>query len=201
MSKGDETRQRIVAKAAVIFNTRGFEGSSIQDVMEATGLEKGGIYRHFANKEELATAAFDYAWRGVYDARIAGIDLPANSVDKLKRFIDNFTKQRSAVAGGCPLLNTAIDSDDGNPLLRARAAKAFAQWRDRLAKIIREGRRKNEIRSAIVPKQLSTFIVGTLEGALMVCRLERDRTALEEAQKFLVSYLDTMVRMQRGKRS
>jgi TetR/AcrR family transcriptional repressor of nem operon len=161
----------------------------------------GGIYRHFANKEELATAAFDYAWRGVYDARIAGIDLPANSVDKLKRFIDNFTKQRSAVAGGCPLLNTAIDSDDGNPLLRARAAKAFAQWRDRLAKIIREGRRKNEIRSAIVPKQLSTFIVGTLEGALMVCRLERDRTALEEAQKFLVSYLDTMVRMQRGKRS
>ena len=46
-SKGQETRQRILAEAAAIFNQRGYEGCSIQAIMEATGLEKGGIYRHF----------------------------------------------------------------------------------------------------------------------------------------------------------
>ena len=61
MSKGEETRLRIVAEAAPLFNQRGYEGCSIQDIMDATGLEKGGIYRHFESKEELAAEAFDFA--------------------------------------------------------------------------------------------------------------------------------------------
>ena len=44
------SRQRIVAEAATLFNQRGFEGGSMADLMEATGLEKGGIYRHFSTK-------------------------------------------------------------------------------------------------------------------------------------------------------
>ena len=62
ISKGDKTRQRIIAEAAAIFNQRGYEGCSIQAIMAATGLEKGGIYRHFDSKEDLAAEAFDYAW-------------------------------------------------------------------------------------------------------------------------------------------
>ena len=53
MSKGEETRQRIIAQAAPLFNQLGYEGCSLQDIMDATGLEKGGIYRHFGSKEEL----------------------------------------------------------------------------------------------------------------------------------------------------
>jgi TetR/AcrR family transcriptional repressor of nem operon len=60
-SKGHKTRERIVAEAANLFYQHGFEGSSMSDVMAATGLEKGGIYRHFSSKEELAAEAFNYA--------------------------------------------------------------------------------------------------------------------------------------------
>ena len=52
MTKGEQTRQRIVKEAAPIFNRRGYEGSSLSDLMKATGLKKGGIYRHFSSKEE-----------------------------------------------------------------------------------------------------------------------------------------------------
>jgi AcrR family transcriptional regulator len=62
MSKGDQTREKIIAKAAELFNQRGLEGTSMADLMEATGLEKGGIYRHFPSKEAVAAEAFDYAW-------------------------------------------------------------------------------------------------------------------------------------------
>ena len=61
MGKGELTRERIIAQAAPLFNQRGFAGCSMQDVMEATGLEKGGLYRHFSSKEELAAEAFRYA--------------------------------------------------------------------------------------------------------------------------------------------
>ena len=63
MRKGEQTRQEIIRKAAPIFNQRGYHGAALSDLMKATGLEKGGIYRHFDSKEQLAAEAFDYAWR------------------------------------------------------------------------------------------------------------------------------------------
>ena len=59
-TKGERTREGIVAAAAPLFNQRGYAASSMSDVMAATGLEKGGIYRHFESKDELALAAFDH---------------------------------------------------------------------------------------------------------------------------------------------
>jgi TetR/AcrR family transcriptional repressor of nem operon len=56
--KGEQTRQDIIRKAAPIFNQKGYDGAALSDLMRATGLEKGGIYRHFESKEELAGDAF-----------------------------------------------------------------------------------------------------------------------------------------------
>jgi len=201
MSKGGKTRQRIVAEAATLFNQRGFEGGSMADLMEATGLEKGGIYRHFSTKEELAAEAFDYAWQAATDVWMQDLDSIPNSVDKLKRFMTNFIERRPSVPGGCPLLNTAIDADDGNPILRERARKALHQWQDRLSEIVRVGLKKREIRSGVDPKKLVTLIIGSLEGALMVSRLERNREALLDTQAHLESYLDSEVRLSPGGRN
>lgn len=200
MSKGEKTRQRIVAEAASLFNQRGFEGGSMADLMEATGLEKGGIYRHFSTKEELAAEAFDYAWQSAIDVRMQDLDSIPNSIDKLKRFVTNFVERRPSVPGGCPLLNTAIEADNGNPILRERARKALHQWRDRLSEIVSTGLKRKEIRSGVDPRKLATLIIGSLEGALMISRLERDRDVLLEAQSHLQSYLEAEVRLlRRGK--
>jgi TetR/AcrR family transcriptional repressor of nem operon len=197
MSKGEETHQRIVTEAATLFNQRGFEGGSISELMEATGLEKGGIYRHFSSKEELAAQAFDYAWRAASDARMHDLDVVPNSVDRLKRFVANFVERRSSVPGGCPLLNTAIDADDGNPVLRERARKALREWRDLLSSIISTGVERKEIRRGVDAKKLATLIISCVEGALMISRLERDREALLAAQSHLERYLETEVRLSR----
>jgi len=62
MSKGTQTRTMILERSAPLFNQQGFFGASLSDIMHATGLEKGGIYNHFASKEQLALEAFDYAF-------------------------------------------------------------------------------------------------------------------------------------------
>jgi TetR/AcrR family transcriptional regulator, transcriptional repressor for nem operon len=193
-TKGEQTRQRIVAEAAQLFNQRGYEGSSLLDVMQATGLEKGGIYRHFASKEELAAEAFDYAWRQASELRSQYLNEIGNSVDKLKQFIVNFVERRSGVPGGCPLLNTAVDADDGNPVLRERAGKALQSWQARLSAIVKKGMEEGEIKPETDPKKLADLIISCLEGSLMISRLERSDKALRSAQAHLETHLEANVR-------
>jgi TetR/AcrR family transcriptional repressor of nem operon len=167
--------------------------------MEATGLEKGGIYRHFDSKQELAGEAFDHAWKLVTDTRFEGIDDIPNTVDRLRQFLRNFKKRRvGLVPGGCPLLNTAIESDDGNLQLRNKARHALHSWLDRLQSIVEEGRQKGEIRSDIDAGELATLIITTLEGSLMVSRLKRKGDPLTLACRHLEEYVEANVRARRS---
>jgi TetR/AcrR family transcriptional regulator, transcriptional repressor for nem operon len=194
MRKGLQTRQDIIRKAAPIFNQRGYEGAALSDLMKATGLEKGGIYRHFDSKEQLAAEAFDYAWRETLHARIHDLDAIPNAVDRLKRLLTNFVERRGVIPGGCPLLNTAIDTDDGNFVLRERARKALRSWRDYLASIVRAGIKARQIRPGIDPAELATLIIAALEGAVMVYRMERTEETLRAMRTHLESYLESQVR-------
>jgi TetR/AcrR family transcriptional regulator, transcriptional repressor for nem operon len=195
MRKGEETRRQIIRKAAPIFNQKGYEGAALSDLMAATGLEKGGIYRHFKSKQELAAEAFDYAWNLSLDTRFQGTEAISNTVDRLKQIVRNFWKRRAGlVPGGCPLLNTAIDSDDGNLQLREKARRALSSWLERLRAVIEEGQRRGEIRGDIDSTELATLIVSTLEGSLMVSRLQRNDDPRDWASRHLEDYLETKVR-------
>ena len=194
MRKGERTRQEIIRKAAPIFNQRGYDGAVLSDLMRATGLEKGGIYRHFSSKEALAAEAFDYAWRETLHARTDGLDTISNTVDRLKQLVANFVERRGTIPGGCPLLNTAIDTDDGNSVLRERARKALSGWRKYLISLINAGIKSREIRSKIDASKLATLIISSLEGAIMLSRLSRNDEALGAVQAHLGSYLEAEVR-------
>ncbi|HVY93124.1 MAG TPA: TetR/AcrR family transcriptional regulator [Bryobacteraceae bacterium] len=189
LTKGERTRQQIVEAAASLFNQRGYEGSTLSGLMEATGLEKGGIYRHFSSKEELAAEAFDYMWQTARELRLAGLE-GLTGVAWLKAYIGNFVNNRSPVAGGCPILNTAIDADDGNPMLRMKVTKALKSWRCRLRTVIEDGVAKGEIRQGVDARAAATLIVATLEGALMMSRIERTYEPLREVQRHLNAYID-----------
>jgi TetR/AcrR family transcriptional repressor of nem operon len=194
VSKGEKTRQWIVKQAAEVFNRRGFEGASLSELMQATGLEKGGIYRHFDSKEELAVEAFGYAWRAALELRTHDLESVANTVDKLKLLIANFAGRVPAVPGGCPLLNTAIDTDDGNAALRGHARRALRQWANLLEAVIDSGIARGEIRADTDAKKLALLIISSLEGALAVSRLEQSRTALADIRDHLWGYLEAQVR-------
>jgi len=194
MRKGDQTRREIIRRAAPIFNQKGYDGAALSDLMRATGLEKGGIYRHFDSKQELAGEAFDHAWKLAMDARFEGTQKIPNTVDRLKQIIRNFRDRTGIVPGGCPLLNTAVDSDDGNPKLRAKAQQALSSWLHRLEAIVEEGKRRREVRSAVDSAELAMLIVSTLEGSNMIRRLQKKDGPLDLACHHLEDHLETKVR-------
>src|SRR6201997_708984 len=100
MRKGELTRERIIAQAAPLFNQKGFAGCSMQDVMEATGLEKGGLYRHFSGKEELAAEVFRYTVARAEKLRGEKLDPARGALDQLRFLVRRFVEVRSDIPGG-----------------------------------------------------------------------------------------------------
>jgi TetR/AcrR family transcriptional repressor of nem operon len=190
VTKGEATKQMILEHAAPIFNRRGYAACSIQELMDATGLEKGGIYRHFLNKEELAVESLKYALSKSVKMRTDHLEGIPNAVDKLLKAVAVFVDTPSVIPGGCALMNSAIDSDDGNARLRKIAEEAMHAWQTRLTKIVLAGMRAGEIRSGVKPRALANTIIATLEGAQMMSRLQRTQRPLKDAQEMLNGVID-----------
>jgi TetR/AcrR family transcriptional repressor of nem operon len=194
MRKGERTRQHLVETAARVLNQHGYAGSGLSEVMQETGLAKGGIYRHFGSKEELAVEAFNYAFEQILNLRFSDLDAKSNAVDKLVKYVEGYAAVESPLPGGCPILNTGIENDDGNPALFQCARKAFDTVVKRLTKIIRDGQIKREARPDIVPGELALFIYSSLEGGIFASRLQGSRQWLKIVARFLRDYLETEVR-------
>ena len=192
MTKGEETKGRIIEEAAPLFNKHGFEGCSIQDIMEATSLGKGGIYRHFSSKEELAAECFQYSWAAAAKSRSGDVEHVENAVEKLRYLINRFVSAPSSVPGGCPLMNAAIDTDDGNPRLRALAEHGLKSWKSKLLKIVQEGQRQGQIDAEANAPSVVNTIIANLEGSLMISRLEHTAHALHDAKRALDALLDSI---------
>ena len=193
-TKGERSRGKIVETAAVLFNQKGFAGCSMGDIVAASGLEKGTLYSHFSSKEELAVRAFDFAWKEAIGKRLHNLDSVPNAVDKLKLHIDNFVKT-PGFTGGCPLLNFAMDADDGNSALRLRVKKALKGWHDVLGKIIEKGQAAEEIKPELDADAAAHLVISILVGATVVNRINPRCGALNEAQRHLNLYLEREVRL------
>ena len=139
-TKGERTRQRIVELAAPVFNRQGYVGASLRDLVDATGLEKGGIYNHFGSKELLAVEAYDFAMSRVTGHLARSQEGATDALDRLTRMIRAFgvTARRPAIEGGCPIMNTAIECDDTHPELRDRARASMTLWHRLVGRIALE---------------------------------------------------------------
>lgn len=195
MRKGEQTRRRVIETAARVLNQHGYNGSGMSELMRETGLAKGGLYRHFESKQALAVEAFQYAFSTNHNLRFAHLDAVPNAVDKLEKFLEDYASVTSPIPGGCPILNTGIENDDGNRALFEAAQQAFDVTVERLEKIIIEGQDRGEIRSGIVPADLALLIFCSLEGAIFAGRLQGTRHRIKIVAQQLQRYLETEVRM------
>ena len=172
MKKGQLTKENILLKAATLFNTEGYSKASLSDIMAATGLEKGGIYNHFGSKDQLMLEAFDFAVRHVGNVIRQKLDAQPDAIGKLSTLVDHFSAmaEGAPIPGGCPLMNTAIESDDSMPELRERARAAMTRFLRLVEIIIREGM-EHEFRSDLDPGAEAMRLIASLEGALMLRKL------------------------------
>ncbi|RFM31779.1 TetR/AcrR family transcriptional regulator [Chitinophaga silvisoli] len=172
MSKAEKTRQYIVEKTAPIFNTKGFAGTSLSDMTQATGLTKGSIYGNFANKDEVALACFDYNFKKVVGIIESALERESTYRGKLLVYTKIYDDFLSAPfpTGGCPVLNTAVESDDTHPDLRAKSAEAIGNWKNRISGILSKGIEAGEFKPGIDIEQTALTLIATIEGAIMIAK-------------------------------
>jgi TetR/AcrR family transcriptional regulator, transcriptional repressor for nem operon len=186
----------ILHRAAEVFNRKGYFGASMSDIMQATGLEKGGIYNYFDSKDDLALEAFDYAVGLVRQEYQAALKDKRDAIDRLRAIIDVFRGMSYGipVAGGCPVLNTAIESDDTHPVLRDHARRAMDEWCEFVRRTVTKGIERGQIRPEVDAHELASFLIATLEGAIMLTKLFDDPVHMNRAVAYLESYLESNVR-------
>jgi TetR/AcrR family transcriptional regulator, transcriptional repressor for nem operon len=191
MNKGEQTREGIIQKAINLFNTKGYAASSIADIMEATGLQKGGIYNHFSSKDELSLAAFDYGSEVIGRRLTTAVKGETNAIAKLTALINVFRmySDNPPFPGGCIMMNAAIESDYGNPSLQAKARKEMDDFRRLIRYVVDEGIKRRQIKPSINSDFIATNVISTLEGSVMLTSLYRDPTHIERTLHFLEEFI------------
>lgn len=192
MSKGERTRERIIRQTGPLFNERGYAGAALSDILEATGLRKGGIYNHFASKDELALAAFDHTFELASRHVTRALEGKKEPIERLVTLLEAYRTllEEPALRGGCPILNTAVESDDTHPALRERARTAMDRWRSLFRKTIQQGVSSGMMR-AVEADEVASVMISTIEGAVMMSKLYGDRVHLERAIDYLRRYVET----------
>ncbi len=194
MSKGERTKEQVIEKAAALFNRVGYQATSISDVMHATGLQKGGIYRHFESKDALALAAFDYAvdvMRKRFDHALQG---KRDAREQLLAIVGVYARipHDPPVPGGCPILNAAVEADDTNPALQARAQVVLSGLQHVIESTVRRGQQQQQLRPDVSPSATATVMISMLEGAVMMSKLHASRTPMRRVVTHLNRWIASM---------
>jgi AcrR family transcriptional regulator len=172
MSKAENTKKFIVEKTATVFNRKGYAGTSLTDLTEATGLSKGSIYGNFENKDEVALAVYDYNVSLLNSGLTGATSGASGAIDKLLKMVEYYRAglKNSFQRGGCPILNTAVEADDTHSALKERVAKSINTWKKNIESIVRQGIQAKEIKSSVDVAAFATEYMSLIEGGTMLAK-------------------------------
>ncbi len=191
MRNPELTRETILETAGELFNTRGYKATSISHITQATGYTKGAIYKHFVSKDDLERETFSHLADKVKNELGRRIRQEGNAMDKLDvifRFFESHLTH-PLVQGGCPLMNLAIESDDAHPVLRKEARSMMAMLRETLIRILENGKRYGQLKPGTDAARLTSVILASLEGGIMMSKL----TGSPEDMAFVQDHLRELV--------
>lgn len=187
MRNPEATKETILKKSGVLFNTQGYKSTSISEITDATGFTKGAIYRHFESKDALEIETLNYLSSLMFQKLRERIKEQATAADKLRsifHFFESYTSN-PPLKGGCPLLNAAVEADDSNPALRQAALKILNGLRDAIVVMLETGIKYKQIKPGIDKEQYATLIIASLEGAIMMSKLSENDDDIKRMVKHL----------------
>lgn len=172
MGKAERTRQFIIETAAPIFNEKGIAGTTIDDILAATKMAKGGLYGHFESKEEIANVMVNYLLDKLSDKVNTVMAKEKTAIRKIHAFIDIYKDPiDSYIDGGCPILNFGVEADDNNPVLKQRLKTMIEAGQKDFVEIINKGVADGEISPEINAADYALKMFTLLEGGMLVSRV------------------------------
>lgn len=194
-SKGSKTKQEIVTKALELFSVKGYYNTSIGDILEATGLTKGGLYGHFSSKEVLWEATYDEAvriWSEIVFKDTREIEDP---LERLGCMVENDMRDylgKDIFPGGCFFLNMLVELSGQAEGMRFKIWRGIEGFSRLMASCLKEAEKKGIIRPGLDHIEISAFFIIVLNGAAALYAATKDPLVWQRTIRQLHAYLDQL---------
>jgi TetR/AcrR family transcriptional repressor of nem operon len=183
MGKADRTKEFITQKTAPLFNQKGYAGTSLTDMTDATGLTKGSIYGNFEDKDDVALAAFDHNMNALIGQVRELQSTERSAMGKLKAFITVYRNgsQSAVLKDGCPIINTGTEADDTHSQLKEKTNAALARWHKSISAIIQQGKMQGEFKEDVSSIEFASLMIAMIEGGFTLSKISGDSSYLEQS--------------------
>jgi TetR/AcrR family transcriptional regulator, transcriptional repressor for nem operon len=189
-----DTRERLVQAARTLFWEQGYTATGIAQILKTAGVNSGSLYHFFPTKEHLLLAVLEWYSDNLYSMVIDPVT--ARVTDPIERVfgvLDGYRQQLIATefAKGCPIGNLSLELSDRYPDARKILARNFQNWREAIRSLLDDA--AGRLPEGTDTGPLATFVLTTMEGAVMLCRAYRDATPYHEAVTQLRDYFDRLL--------
>jgi AcrR family transcriptional regulator len=179
VSKGDDTRERILDRAFRMASRDGLEGLSIGQLATALGMSKSGLFAHFGSKEELQLEVLRDAGRRFEDAVVRPAFRAPRGTPRIRHLVENWVRWANSpdAAGGCLFITASIELDDRAGRTRDFLVGAQKQLLEAIAKSAQMAIDAGHFRKDVDGRQFAFELYGLFLGYNHAKRLLRDPRA------------------------
>jgi AcrR family transcriptional regulator len=192
----DATRQKILLAAFAEFYRNGFQGGSINQIVEGAGITKGALFHHFASKQDLGYAVVDEFIGPLLRQRWLDPLLGSGDpIDDLKRAFRKYVKEdidSGSYVQGCPLNNLAQEMSPLDDGFRSRIDALYTLWRKEFAAALAHGVKDGSVRDDISPKSVAAMLVAGQMGIWGTGKSSQDKKVMHQATDAVCDYLESL---------
>ncbi|WP_155305408.1 TetR/AcrR family transcriptional regulator [Desulfosarcina widdelii] len=193
--KGELTRKNIIEKSLQLFSVKGYFNTSISDILQATGLTKGGLYCHFKSKEDVWRAVYDDAVQIWKAAVFNNLNSAVDPLERIQRTIENVLLDylgKDVFDGGCFFVNMLVEMTGQSDRMGRHILKGFVGFSKLFQSWLAEAERSDILKPGLDHREISNFIVITLNGAATLYMSSRDKAVLEQTNDQLRFYIQQL---------
>jgi TetR/AcrR family transcriptional repressor of nem operon len=190
---GKSTREALIESATRLIHLKGYQNTTLDDVLTASSVGKGNFYHYSKSKEDLGYAILDRVVDAFLERGLEPCftDAAGSRLGQIRCFLGRIRDaqhERNCV-GGCVFGNLAAELADVHEGFRARLTRLFARWRTRLTQVLEEAQQRGEVTEACRPEAVGHFLVASLEGAILLTKLTKEIGVMDRCVEELNRYL------------
>lgn len=193
LKRRNHSRDKIVSESLKLFSLKGYNNTSINDILSAVKMSKGGFYNHFKSKEELFAAVLSEARRVWRMQNLADLDKIDRQIDKVKKILvnyrDRYLKDAIHFPGGCVFITLSVELDDQLPHLSSQLSDGFRRTKALIKGYLDKAKKRGEIQTDISTVQVSEILFSGILGASVVYGMDKSDSQLDKNIKSLIQYL------------
>ena len=189
-----ETRGKIVEAAMELFWLKGYNSTSIADILSRTQLNSGSLYHVFPGKQDVLIAVLEAYVEGLYprliDPAWEGVSDP---IERIFALLDRYRWLivETDCTYGCPIGSLALELHEADPAVRDLLALNFANWVGAIRRCLDDA--GDRLPADLDRQALAEFVLTTMEGGVMQARTHRDVAYFDRGVGALRSHIDLLL--------